>query len=266
MGGSGGTRAPGGGFGGRSPLDAAHEGMATDAGRLRFFERLADSELFLLLAGETMEPRVFELEDGPVALVFDRETRLTDFTGEPSPFAALSGRSVAALLAGRGVGLGVNLGVAPSSILIPPDAVDWLAQTLAHAPSEARERAREVRAPGDLPPALLEALDAKLPSAAGLARGAYLAGVTYEGGRRSHLLAFVDAVAGAEEALARAAGEALTFSGLEMGEMDVAFLRASDPLAARLARVGLRFDLPLREAPRAPEAPGTNPARPPKLR
>ena len=260
----------GGGDGARSPLDAAHEGIESDEGRLRFYERLADSELFLLLAreaeGETVEPRVFALEDGPVALVFDRETRLTAFTGEPSPFAALSGRSVAGLLAGRGIGLGVNLGVAPSSILIPAEAVDWLARTLSHAPSEARERAEEVRSPGDLPPALLAALHAKLPSAAGLAWGAYLAGVTYEGGRRSHLMAFVDAVPGAEDALAQAAGEALTFSGLEMGEMDVAFLRASDPLSARLARVGLRFELPGREAPRAPAAPGTDPDRPPKLR
>ena len=266
MGGPGGTRAPSGGPGGRSPLDLAHEAIETDAGRLRFYERLADSELFLLLAGEPAEPQVFDLEDGPVVLAFDRETRLTDFTGEPSPYAALSGRSVAALLAGRGIGLGVNLGVAPSSILIPPEAVDWLAETLAHAPSEARERAEEVRSPGDLPAALLEALDAKLPSAAGLARSAYLAGVTYEGSRRSHLLAFVDAVPGAEEALARAAGEALTFSGLEMGEMDVAFLRPSDPLAARLARVGLRFDLPGREARRTPGAPGMDPTRPPSLR
>lgn len=254
-----------------TPLDAAHAAMEeSDAARLRFYERLADGELFLLLAreaeGAVIEPRLFELEDGPVALVFDRETRLAEFTGEPSPYAALSGRRAAELLAGRGIGLGVNLGVAPSSILLPPEAVDWLARTLAHAPAEARERAREVRPPGDLPPVLLEALDAKLPTAAGLARMAYLAGVTYEDGRRSHLLAFVDAVPGAEEALAGAVGEALVFSGLEMGEMDVAFLRASDRLSARLAKVGLRFDLPQREAREPIAAPGTDPDRPPRLR
>jgi hypothetical protein len=250
-----------------TPLDAAHAGMEEgEAGRLRFYERLADAELFLLLTreaeGSMIEPRLFDLEDGPVALVFDREARLAEFAG-PSPFAGLSGRHAAAMLAGRGIGLGVNLGVAPSSILLPASAVDWLARTLEHAPSEALGRASEVSAPGELPAALLLALDAKLPSAAGLARGAYLAGVTYEDGRRGHLLAFLDAVPGAEEALARAAGEALTFSGLEAGEMDVAFVRASDPLAARLARVGLRFELPGREAP-AP--PGTDPDRPPRLR
>ena len=252
-----------------TPLDAAHAGSQDEAGRLRFYERLADSELFLLLVGEpegeVIEPRLFDLEEGPVALVFDREARLAEFAGGPSAFAALSGRSVAGMLAGRGIGLGVNLGVAPSSTLLPAEAVDWLARTLAHAPSEVTGRARELRAPGDLPAALLDALDAKLPSAAGLARGAYLAGVTYEDGRRGHLLAFVDAAPGAEDALARAAGEALTFSGLEMGEMDVAFVRASDGLAARLAKVGLRFDLPGRE-PQAPRAPGSDPDRPPRLR
>ena len=253
---------------GLTPLDAAHAAMeASDAARLRFYERLADAELFLLLAreaeGEAVEPELFALEDGPVALAFDREARLAEFTGAPAPYAALSGRTAAALLRGRGIGLGVNLGVAPSSILMPPEAVDWLAATLEHAPAEALAKAREVRPPGGLPPALLEALDAKMPAAAGLARTAYLAGVTYEDGRRSHLLAFVDARPGAEDALARAASEALTFSGLEMGEMDVAFLRPSDPLAARLARVALRLDLP---RPPPPRAPGTDPGRPPKLR
>ena len=251
-----------------TPLDRAQAAMEEgEAERLRFYERLADAELFLLLAreaeGDAVEPRLFELEDGPLALVFDREARLAEFTGAPAPYAGMSGRNAAALLAGRGIGLGVNLGVAPSSIVIPAEAVDWLAATLAHAPSEARERASELRPPGELPPALLGALDAKLPAAAGLARAAYLAGVTYEGGRRSHLLAFVDAVPGAEEALARAAGEALTFSGLEMGEIDVAFPRASDALAARLAKVGLRFELPRRDAP---PPPGTDPDRPPRLR
>jgi hypothetical protein len=81
------------------------------------------------------------------------------------------------------------------------------------------------------------------------------------------VLAFVDALEGAEKALASAAGEALTFSGIEAGVMDVLFVRASDPLAARLARVGLRFDLPEPEATQTPgAAPGMDPAKPPKLR
>jgi len=79
-------------------------------------------------------------------------------------------------------------------------------------------------------------------------------------------LAFVDAVDGSENALASAASEALTFSGIEAGVMDVLFVKASDPLAAYLAKVGLRFDLPEAHTGQAPGAPGMDPANPPKLR
>ena len=254
-----------------TPLDAAYEAMAQaedgdDLTRLDFYARLAEGEMFLLLErepkGDAVEPRLFDLEDGPVALVFDRPDRVSDFTGGPAPFAAMSGRTAVGLLSGRGIGLGVNLGVAPSSILLPPDAVDWLADTVARVPQEARGTPEEVLPP-QVPERLLRALDAKLTTAAGLARTAYLAGVRYAGGARTHLLAFVEPVPGAEPALARAAGEALTFSGIEAGTLDVAFLKPSDALAPRLAKVGLRIDLPAppRFEPRPPGAGG-----PPKLR
>jgi hypothetical protein len=53
-------------------LDAAHAALSADPGndalRLRFYERLADGEMFLLLereaAGEVLEPRIFDLEAG----------------------------------------------------------------------------------------------------------------------------------------------------------------------------------------------------------
>jgi hypothetical protein len=101
-----------------------------------------------------------------------------------------------------------------------------------------------------------------------LAAAALLVGVTYQGGRRGHMLAFVDAVPEAEAALARAAGEALAFSGIEAGEMDVAFVAGGDAATAAMARVALRFDLPapVRAEPAMPMAPGSDPARPPKLR
>jgi hypothetical protein len=43
---------------------------------------------------------------------------------------------------------------------------------------------------------LLTALDARLASAAGLARRAALVAVVYAGGRQGHLLGFIDAVPG----------------------------------------------------------------------
>lgn len=255
-------------------LDRAHADMTAapqdDGARLRFYERLADTEVFMLLSGEPegdqITPETFEIEGAPYALIFDREARLSDFVGRPVPYAGLPGRALTGMLAGQDVGLALNLEVAPSAMLIPADAVDWLAQTLQHRPDQTEARLTEVASPAGLPSEVITGLDRKLAIAAGLARWAYLAAATYEGGGQGHVLAFVDATPGAEDALAHAAGEALTFSGIEAGVMDVLFVRASDPMAARLAKVGLRFDLPEPAAPVAVQAPGSDPDKPPRLR
>mgnify|MGYP001090712713 CR=1 FL=1 len=267
-----------------TPLDAAHAAMQAapddDAARLRFYERLADGELFVLLGeeaqGDKISPAMFNVADGQFVLAFDREERLAQFTGQPAPYAALSGRVLAQMLAGQSdsqpnnpaIGIGLNLEVAPSSILIPADAVLWLHQTLGPAPDQIEARITEFTAPAGLPEALIAALDTKLATAAGLAAGAYLVGVVYEGGSRGHLLGFVGALERAQSALAKAAGEALTFTGIEAGMMDVGFFAADDPVVARLAAAGLRFDLPQTAAPQtyAPAPPGSDPDAPPILR
>ncbi|UWP92904.1 SseB family protein [Aliiroseovarius crassostreae] len=260
-----------------TPLDHAHGAMQADlendAVRLRFYERLADGELFVLLAKEAagqdeeIEPEVVEVEKNKYLLVFDTEERLSAFTGQPSPYAALPGRVVAGMLAGQGIGLGVNLSVAPSSILIPAEAMEWLATTLQSGPEEIEARVAEIHAPS-APEALIAALDAKLASAGGLAAMACLAGVTYADGRKGHVLGFIDAMEGAENALAGAANEALTFSGIEVGQMDVGFFAGEDVMARKLASYGLRFDLPVPETPEPlkPIAPGSDPEKPPILK
>lgn len=259
-----------------TPLDQAHAAMEAapedDAARLRFYERLADAELFLLLSkdveGDSISPEMFDLSDHSFVLVFDTEERLSDFVGKPAPYAALSGRVIASMLATQNIGLGVNLEVAPSSILIPPDALAWLTDTLTHAPDEVEATPSEFSAPSGLPEILISALDQKLSTAAGLAKTAYLVGVTYNTGARSHLLGFVDAVPEAQSALAKAVSEALTFSGIEAGALDVGYFAASDPVSAQMARVGLRFDLPEPQKAQEykPVTPGSDPDNPPNLR
>ena len=236
-----------------TPLDRAHlhaEETGADTDRLAFFERLAEAELHLLLEteeGDVITPRLVDLEGTRYALAFDLQERLTDFAG-PAHAATLSGRRLAAMLASEGLGLALNLEDAPSAQLLEPEAMDWLAGLLARAPEEEDRRIEEITSPGVLPERLLAALDGKLALAVGLARTGYLAGVTYDGGARGHILGFVDAVPGSERDLARAVSEALVFSGLDAGQIDVTFLRAQQPLAATLARHGLRIDLPQPEA------------------
>ena len=255
-------------------LDAAHAAMEAapgdDALRLRFHERLADSELFLLLTrdpvGDDVDPQMFDAEGQQFVLIFDREARLADFAGRVAPTVTLPGRGLVRMLAGQGIGMALNLGVAPSATLIPAKAVDWLAQTLNHAPIAAAARPVAFHVPKGLPEALIVGLDRKLATAGGLAQTAWLVGVTYDDHSRGHMLAFVGALPEAEAALAAAAGEALTFSGIEAGAMDVTFIASGHPVLDQLGRVGLRFDLPEPSAPSAPLTPGSDPAKPPNLR
>lgn len=257
-----------------TPIDLAHAEMEAnpndDNVRLRFYERLMDAEMFMLLAkesdGANVSPDVFEVDGQTFALIFDREERLAEFAEKIVPFAALSGRSIVNMLLDQNIGLGVNLAVAPSSILLPPDAITWMAQTTANAPTQAEAKPEEVFAPAALPEQVITALDTKLATMAGLADIAYLAQVSYETGTRSSVIAFVNARPDAESAIARAISETLIFSGIEAGSLDVMFLQASDAICAKFAKLGLRFDLPKLEAPTPPSAPGMDPTKPPKLR
>ncbi|WP_281991395.1 SseB family protein [Sulfitobacter geojensis] len=256
-----------------TPLDVAHAAMIAaeqdDGARLRFYERIADVELYLLLEAEPDEDQINPvLLDGGYVIVFDRAERLAAYVGDAAPYVALSGRAIAGMLDGQDLGLAVNIGVAPSEILLPAGAMAWLRDTLSQQAGEVEARIETVLPPKGLPEALITAIDGKLATATGMAAGAFLVAVEYQGGGRGHLLAFVGAIPRAQDALVRAASEALTFSGIEAGAMDVSFFGPDDPTVAKLAKVGLRFDLPqgegLQHTPRMP--PGSDPSKPPILK
>ena len=92
-----------------TPLDLAHAAMMAapddDAARLRFYERIADVELFVLLEaepdGDQINPVL--LEDSYV-IVFDRSARLAAYVGDAAPYVALSGRAIAGMLDGQPLG------------------------------------------------------------------------------------------------------------------------------------------------------------------
>lgn len=246
---------------------------ASDTGRLRFFAALADTELFLLLEceidGDRIEPQMFDIDGVEVVVAFDDESRLAAFAQGTAHYIALPGRVVAQMLADQGLGLGLNLGVAPSSTLLPADALRWLTETLGTTgPDETEARLRQVSVPKGVPEILLESLGARLTQAGGLAQYAMLAGVTYDDGAQGHILALVGAEQRAEHALARMVSEALAFSGIDAGFLDVAFLSANAPALPRLAKVAMRFEIPQPQETAIPERPipGSDPDKPPRLK
>ncbi|MBF9035042.1 SseB family protein [Rhodobacterales bacterium HKCCE2091] len=251
-----------------TPLDRAFIGLdpEDETARRAAYSQLAAAELFLLLDGEpdggAVDPRLFPLESGPVVLAFDTEARLADFAGS-ADYAGLTGRALAAMLAGRGIGLGLNIGAASETVL-GPDVFDWLAEQ-AVGSMPAAGKPDEILPPGDgIPDAVLAALESRLAAAAGLARRAVLARARYSEEVRP-ILALLDPAPEAESALAAAIGEALAIAGADPSGIDLAFLASDHPAALRLLSAGLAIDLP--EPPsRTVSAPGLDPDRPPRLR
>ena len=251
-----------------TPLDLAFRAQEADPAdpvlRLRFHERVLDAELLLVLVAPPdagLDPRVLDLEAGRYVLAFDRDERLADFLGAPAPFAALSGRRLAGLLAGQGVGIALNLGAA-SATLLPPEAVDWMAAIQADPPPEAAVRLGGVAHP-DPPPALVAALGPKLAAMAGVIAAAHLVAARFDDGRSGLLLALAGVPAPARPGVAAAVAEAVRLSGAGGGGLDLTFVEPGSPHAAAIAAAGLRLELPL---PRVRPGPGLDPDRPPKVR
>lgn len=259
-----------------TPLDQAHMAMAQnaedDAARLRFYQTLAGQELVLMLSaepqGDQVSPHVFPVADQSYVLVFDSEERLVRFTEAETQSVAMPGRDVVEMLAGQGLGLGVNLGVAASEILIPADGVEWLWQMLANQTELAPDTPERFCAPVGLEAELQHGLGEKMAQIAGLADHAFGAGVVYQNGQHSNVLVFVNALEAAEAALRQMVSDVVSFSAKAVS-LDILFVRSTDPVCAQLDEVGIRFAIPRPEVTakvQAPEAPGMDPGRPPVLR
>ena len=257
-----------------TPIDCAFAAMQVDntdtIARLRFYESLCDAELILSLknepTNETLSPQIFSSEGQNYALIFDSHERLADFAKVTSPYAALPGRVIIEMLEGQNIGLGLNLGVAPSNILLPASAVDWLGNVLSANVREQTAAPQEIFAPTNIPTPLLCSLTKKLNFAIGLADSACLVCVRYSRGDPGYLLAYIDARQEAYAELTQIISDAMAFSGVENETIDVAFFSSSDPICSRLTRAGLFFDLTEPEQPTpAPTAPGMDPDKPPRL-
>ena len=253
-------------------LDKAYQGLLTggDAGGLAFYRALADAELFLVLTKEPQDaaltPRVLDLSDGPMLLVFDNEERLAEFADGPVAYAALPGRVIAGQILGQGLSLGLNLGSgAGSEVILPPDAVTWLMQMLEQPPAQ-QLLAQVLRFEAPLvPQTVLTALGAVL--AQGVAQAGLLAAVVYDNGRHGVMLALTGVAAADEARVAHAVTEALAFSGLEASVLDVVFAQPRDVILARMAGVALVFEAEVLPAPvTEPAAEGSDRLRPPILR
>jgi hypothetical protein len=126
----------------------------------------------------------------------------------------------------------------------------------------------EARVAGYVAPSVPQAVLVALQRALAQAGRALVVGVRYADGRQGQMLALTGVASGAEAKVARAVTEALAFSGIEAGALDVVFLASDNPVIGRMAGIALVLET---HAPATPEVPGSkgpglDPARPPILR
>ncbi len=260
-----------------TPLDRAVRLVgedASDAGSV--FDALFNAELALLLEEEPRDdrfrPALLELESGPTALAFDTVDRLAAFTDRPAPYAAMPGRALVSLLAegesnGRKLSLAVNPGVAPSELFYGPEALAWAVEFLADRPAEEDARILAFGPPHQASETLLAALDAKLAALSMALAEAWLVGAEFDGKAPGLLLVLRMRAPGGEAGVAQAAVETARLADPDGVGLDVAFAAEGEPLLDNARRAGLGFDMPEPKPVRpAPAAPGSDPARPPKLR
>lgn len=235
---------------------------ADPALRARMLSRLADTELFVLLAGDPADDRAelrhFDLPGGSVAMAADDAAELASFLGGPVPHLTMPGRALAAMLAAERQGLLVNPGRA-SEMLLDAAALAWLGQALAVAP-EATDGAARLTAPRpDAVAALAEPLAQRLADMAGRIAGAALVGADWPDGRQGHILAIAGAGEADRPALAKALAELLAFLPELPGGVDVTF-------AALALPPGALTITPEPVEPAAAPAPAQRSDAPPRLR
>ena len=219
--------------------DASDQG---DKSRFFFYEALVDIELYLLLEKEIESavacPKLIETSEDKYALVFDTISRLVDFTGNSSPYLALTGRMVLPMLKEQKLGLGLNLNLAvPSEILLSSRDIDWLQNIVEQAPERLDDKITAFSKPS-IPFIVRESLHQKLRYLSDFVTEAWIAEAIYVSGQKSQVIVFVDINPQMHGAVAKAVNEVLTFIPHEDKLIDVIFLKADSPYLKKIRKVG----------------------------
>lgn len=245
-------------------FDPEHETMA-------YYHALLDQVLCVLLQGdpEAGDPalQVFDTSQGQFSVAFDSELRLAEFAGDSAFFVEMSGRALVQSLRDMGLGLGVNLDVAPSSALLPADVIAWLADQADAAPDESHARPVDFAA---LPtPRWCDALIARLQPL-DVTKALWIATGLYEDGAARSCLIYPALPSQITPSVAKLSYDVARFAAQEgdADDLEVIFLPHGDPLWLRLVQVGLKIDVP-KPTPQEivqPLGPGLDPTKPPILR
>ena len=216
--------------------------------RLNYYGVLADTNLFLLLeqepSNEILEPKFIQLEGKNFALAFDSEESLSEFYGEAAAFAEVTGRVLAKMLLEEKIGLGINLGVYEGELLLPWEIIEWFVNVLDEAPNLVQNTPKKFLRAEAFPEILVKALQEKLMPAVGLFDEIWICAVEYNEDETSHLICLMGVQNSAQQAIVKSINEVLSFTNIDLGNIDVAHFSYDDEVCTKIREIGIKLEFP----------------------
>ena len=202
--------------------------------------------------GESIWPKMVEVDGASTLPLFDTEERLAAFVEEPTSFVALPGLAYFEMMAPQGGQIALNLDVAPSSTLFAAETVAAVAEIAAASGEDEiafdAGSTLTVTAPQDVGAKTLQALGARLAAAGDLLAEAWLFDLTpmaeaggADAAARHRVLALVGAAAENEElrALGEEAARLAAAADPDAPPLEIAVARPEDQVLSRARTVGV---------------------------
>jgi len=216
--------------------------------RLNYYGVLADTNLFLLLeqepSNEILEHKFIQLEGKNFALAFDSEESLSEFYGEAAAFAEVTGRVLAKMLLEEKIGLGINLGVYEGELLLPWEIIEWFVNVLDEASNLVQNTPKKFLRAEAFPEVLFKALQEKLMPAVGLFDEIWICAVEYNEDETSHLICLMGVQNSAQQAIVKSINEVLSFTNIDLGNIDVAHFSYDDEVCTKIREIGIKLEFP----------------------
>lgn len=246
-----------------TPLDLAFERARNDPEETAgFYDALFAAVVFMPIDGafddegnesdaeaSAISPVFYEVEGNATLLIFDTEDRLAQWTNEPVDYVGLTGKQLFAMFDGEQQ-VALNIGVAPSSVVIPSEAVGWLherAVTEGESEEVPAGAVLDVTPPPDLSPEIVARIAARIAGLRREVNEAVFFSLGIDAGQDEAERRVVLGVAVSEAGMAEADSVAQALADTAMGAFDgqrpveVALLNADSPLMEKARKVGLNL-------------------------
>ena len=195
-------------------------------------------------SNEILEPKFIQLEGKNFALAFDSEENLSEFYGEAAEFAQITGRVLAKMLLDEKIGLGINLGVSEGELLLPYSVIEWFVSVLDETPNLVQTTPKKFLRAIAFPEVLFKALQEKLMPAVGLFDEIWICAVEYNKDETSHLICLMGVQNSAQQAIVKSINEVLSFTDIDLGNIDVAHFSYDDEAFTKIRDIGIKLEFP----------------------